>query len=224
MPWQQAFSMLGAMTTFKRSILALSLSLGLAAVACSSDSDDGDGTGGNGGSGGKAGSGGGGKGGSSNTGPGAQEPDGDDGPAWKAFLEAGEYKKGGWVSDVAAPRNKMSISPHGRVRVFFNEKLAEAHGKTPSEYEKGSVVVKEFFDADNKSVGWTALRKVEDGEDEYSAWQVYCSGPADRCVQANDVSVDEPLVGGLADFSACFNCHHKVARATSTKLLYTKAP
>lgn len=217
------------MKTFTYSILAFCFAVSLAAPACSSGDSNDDDNGGNGGSGGAKS---GGKGGGSSTsGPGAQEPDGDDAAAWKKFLEDGEFRKEGWKPDVAMPRKAKGTSPHGRVRVFFNEKVVSAHGSTPVEYEKGSVVVKEFFDEDDESVGWTALRKIKDGEDEFDAWQVFCAGPRtegtmiiDRCLKGETITVDEPVVGTLEDHKeSCTGCHHKGTNAV-TKLINTRAP
>ncbi|MDX2022920.1 MAG: hypothetical protein SF187_21985 [Deltaproteobacteria bacterium] len=224
-------------STLRNTVLALGLSLGLLAACSSSDDGGSGGSGGSdsGGSGGKGGSGSGGKGGSaggnsggsggSSSGPGAQTPDAQDAAGWKKFLEAGEFRKEGWKADVAAPRPKKSISPHGRVRVWFNEKAKSGQTKSPAVYEKGSVIVKEMFDDGAQTIGYVSIWKTGDGSDDAAnAWLAHCAGDKDRCVQSSKTpSLDEPVLGDLSTVSECKGCHHSGSSPT-TGLIYTKVP
>ena len=221
--------------------LALALSItgaiALASQSCSKDEgSEGDGgsagsknggKGGTSGGGGKGGtSGGGGKGGGMADGPGAQKPDGEDAAAWKKFLQAGEFRKGGWVSESAAIRLKKGISPHGRVRVWMNEKLKAAQGVNPAVYEAGSVIVKEMFGpTGEENQGYVAFWKLKDGSNsEAGAWLAYCQGDKDRCLQTSrDPSLEKPILGDLSKVSECLGCHHGGSNA-STGPIYTKAP
>ena len=220
--------------------MALSLSLGLVA-ACGGGGEGGSGgsggsesggsggatSGGSGGSesGGSGGSASGGSGGSSSSGPGAQTPGAQDAIGWKKFLEDGEFRKGGWVSETSAVRAKKSISPHGRVRVWMNEKLKTSQAKSPIVYEKGSMVVKEMFDAMDKSVGFVSFWKLTDGgNDAAGSWLAHCAGDKDRCVQTSKTpSLAEPVLEDLLKSDSCRGCHHGSSNPT-LGILYTKAP
>jgi hypothetical protein len=240
--------MLPSMTsTFRNTMVAFGLSLGLLA-ACSSSSDGGSGGSGGTASGGKGGaaSGGSGSGGSASgggggsatggsgsggsSGPGAQTPDGTDAAGWKKFLEAGEFRKMGWTPDVAAVRAKKSISPHDRVRVWANDKLKAGQSKNPAVYEKGSMIVKEMFTKDgagvDQSIGFVAFWKQMDGSDDAAgAWLAYCAGDKTRCVQgAKNPTLADPVLGDLSKLDECKACHHSGSNTSIGGPIYTKAP
>ncbi len=119
--------------------------------------------------------------------------------AYEAFLDANEYTKNGWVSDVAAPRDESSpVSPHDRVRVWFSPKMVESfdagNGVTydaPGHFID-SMVVKELYDANDALVGRVSFWKVEEGKAPAN-WIYYCRGPAGRCYSSSPSLEATPL-------------------------------
>ncbi|MDX2053545.1 MAG: hypothetical protein SFV15_14190 [Polyangiaceae bacterium] len=104
--------------------------------------------------------------------------------AIKAFLAAGTHKAAPWKSEGAAPRDALpnSASPHGKVRVYFNDTLqassAAGNGalvmnKVEKPHTTGSMVVKEMYDAQGAMIGVAANLKV-DGD--AAAWAYYGVG------------------------------------------------
>jgi hypothetical protein len=76
------------------------------------------------------------------------------------------YQGAGWVPESAAAREAGSGSPHGRVRVFFNQtaidSIAAGNGPLGTQmprvpHTEGSMVVKEMYDAGNTVIGRAAM-------------------------------------------------------------------
>lgn len=77
-----------------------------------------------------------------------------------AFVRDGRYKA--WLAE-PAPRD--SVRAHGpKVRVFFNDVLAESLRAGNATHPKGSITVKELYESDGKKLRGYALNvKVEEG-------------------------------------------------------------
>jgi hypothetical protein len=130
-------------------------------------------------------------------------------PAWEAFLAAGSYTQNGWISETATPREdaSMGVSPHGRVRVWFNPTLVASqkagNGATTMAppHTAESMVVKELYEADTLA-GYAVSLKV-DPTGGPSAWFYYCKGPANRCSTG---SVPTTALFAKGDLN-CGGCH-----------------
>ncbi len=129
--------------------------------------------------------------------------------AIKAFIMAGTYKSAPWKSDVAAARAASSgVSPHGMVRVWFNDTIQTsskagngAMGKPA--HTEGSMVVKEMYDA-GAVVGHAAMLKKAGAAGE---WAYYCEGPMGRCGSGVDTTAKPYFSTGGGDTAACAGCH-----------------
>lgn len=138
--------------------------------------------------------------------------------AVSAYLAAASYTEDTWQSETAAPRERsLETSPHGRVRVWYNDTLAAstAAGKgqwdeearaigTP--HDSGSMAVKEFYDETDTLIGIATMLKIDGTA---SQWAYYCEGPSDRCGAEAGVehTSANPLFGTGALFSPCGFCH-----------------
>jgi hypothetical protein len=186
----------------------IALSLLPALSACGGDDpEDPPATAGTGGTGATGGGGTG--GGSSGSGGGASDPTVPGmltQAGWEAWLTAMSYTQNGWVSDVAAPRDASStVSPHGRVRVWFNPTLVASFaagngmiGATP--HPANSMAVKELYDGETL-VGHAVSLKL-DATAGGSGWQYYCKGPAERCYSGSDATA----LFAKGDLN-CGSCH-----------------
>jgi hypothetical protein len=83
---------------------------------------------------------------------------------FETFLgTATNYQGAGWVPESAAAREGDDGSPHGRVRVFFNQtmldSLAADNGPLGNRmpHTEGSMVVKEMYDAGTTVIGRAAI-------------------------------------------------------------------
>jgi hypothetical protein len=77
-----------------------------------------------------------------------------------AFVRDGRYK--GWLAEPAVHETR---APHGdKVRVYFNDTVAASLHAGNATHPAGSIVVKELYDDDGKTVTGHALEvKVADG-------------------------------------------------------------
>ena len=122
-----------------------------------------------------------------------------------AFLAAEAYRQPPWISETDAPRAPEPVSPHARVRVWFNATLVASFAKVngvdldAAPHDTNSMAVKEFYDDGETRLGWAAMLKL-DGD--RTQWAYYCDGPAEQC---ND---NEPIpVFGIASGPTCTFCH-----------------
>lgn len=127
--------------------------------------------------------------------------------AWESWLTAMSYTQNGWVSETPAARDPGAVTPHGRVRVWFNPTLVASFaagngamiGSPP--HSVNSMSVKELYDGDTL-VGHAAALKL-DATSGGGGWQYYCKGPADRCFTGNDPATALFAKGDLN----CGSCH-----------------
>jgi hypothetical protein len=114
----------------------------------------------------------------------------------EAFLTAKDYRDAGWVSDVPAPRAPAdSLTPHGRVQVWFNGTLRSGATMTPR--PPGSMVVKELYDAGTNVIGHAVLLRTT------SQWIYYCVATENaRCNSSSVANTPSYAVSS----SSC-NCH-----------------
>jgi hypothetical protein len=198
------------------------LSLLPALSACSSDPEEPPtqtaGTGGSGGGsgGGTSGTGGSG-GGASGSGGGASDPTVPSmltQAGWESWLTAMSYTQNGWVGDAAVREASSTVSPHGRVRVWFNPtmiaSIAAGNGAMigAPPHTVNSMVVKELYDAETL-VGHAVSLKVDAGPGG-GGWQYYCKGPAERCYSGSDAATALFAKGDLN----CGSCHGGLVFAT----------
>lgn len=109
-----------------------------------------------------------------------------------AFVRDGRYRN--WLAE-PAPRD--SVRSHGsKVRVFFNDVLAESMRAGNATHPKGSITVKELYESDGKTLRGHALDvKVADGAGK-DTWVFYEGfGP----------SYDDNYYG--QGHSTCHGCH-----------------
>lgn len=129
-------------------------------------------------------------------------------------LTSESYKD--WVVDVDEPREQSSsVSPHGMVRVYANERLiasiAKGNGVEPdpddpnllvadisTAHDTGSMAVKEMYQ-DGELVGRAALVKLEGAQSEVA---YYCEGDAGRCGTG-----EPPPNYGVGLAVGCGACH-----------------
>jgi hypothetical protein len=122
----------------------------------------------------------------------------------QTFVASGAYKETPWIADVAAPRDGTSTSPHGRVRVWFNDTLKASqvagNGMAMVAHTTGSVAVKEHYDAADALTGHSVMVKEEGAA---TAWTYYCE---DATTPAN-CGGESPTYGTAADGVSCSFCH-----------------
>ena len=190
----------------------------LALSGCGGDDGDTSGTGGSGSGGTSSGSAGSSSGGSSagtgGTGSTALPntvPQEMTAAAFTTFMDGAAYTMNGWVSETAAPRAAANtVSPHVRVRVWFNPTLVESVNagngvdlQAPA-HTVGSMSVKELYDDADALVGHAVSLKVEDGKGGTS-WQYYCKGPNGRCYSGS-TGFDTTPMFAKGDLQ-CGGCH-----------------
>ena len=105
-------------------------------------------------------------------------PDGDDGSeglsldvpedqsvaGLTAFFDAESYRSESWESESDGPRAATTtISPHGRVRVWYNHALRVSAAAKERPFAIGSMAAKEFFTESDELVGHAAVLKTETG-------------------------------------------------------------
>jgi hypothetical protein len=127
-----------------------------------------------------------------------------------AYLTAETYKQAPWISQTTAPRddNSMGVSPHGKVRVWWNDTLVasqHAHngtiGGTP--HTTGSMAVKEMYDANDMRIGRAAMLKTPGGS---TKWVYFCdSTDVARCT--GDATLTVPHYGDDTSAVDCSGCH-----------------
>jgi hypothetical protein len=118
--------------------------------------------------------------------------------AFESFISGTDYTENGWLAESAAPREASNgVSPHGRVRVWFNptavESIAAGNGANAMAppHTAETMVVKELYEADTL-VGHAISLKY------------YCKGPAGRCYTGS-AALTTPLFA-KGDLS-CGSCH-----------------
>ncbi len=126
----------------------------------------------------------------------------------------------GWVAETDNPRPASSaVSPHGRVRVFFNDTLVTSlkagHGTLTGEpLARGAMAVKELYEGETLA-GHAIYYKAADGSAHASS-VYYCFGPATRCLfDREETSIEKPIFGAGYD-AQCHHCHGGT--------VFTKAP
>jgi hypothetical protein len=109
----------------------------------------------------------------------------------QTFVASGAYKETPWIADVAAPRDGTSTSPHGRVRVWFNDTLKASqvagNGMAMVAHTTGNISVKEHYDAADMLTGHSVMVNEEGAA---TAWTYYCE---DVTTPANCVRLSAAL-------------------------------
>lgn len=101
-----------------------------------------------------------------------------------AYLASGAYREAPWVAETDAPRDANSgVSPHGRVRVWFNDVLVDSQragngevGGTP--HPEGAMSVKELYDDGDAVLGHAVMLKRDGAADD---WLYTCDETPSRC-------------------------------------------
>ena len=130
---------------------------------------------------------------------------------FETLVKEKTYRGAGWESETIGPREASSIvSPHGRVRVFFNDALVTSqqagNGEfqgTPHDVE--SMAVKEFYE-DDLLVGHAVYYKADTGRG-LESFVYYCVGPEGRCLHDEPATTFESPVYGSAHDTNCHGCH-----------------
>lgn len=79
----------------------------------------------------------------------------------------------GYTSFEAEAAVHASIGPHGQVRIFYNDLLAQSLRAANTEHPVGAAVVKELYDsAGTELSGWAAMVKTRSGTSDGS-WYFY---------------------------------------------------
>jgi hypothetical protein len=114
-----------------------------------------------------------------------------------AFVRDGRYKA--WLAE-SAPRE--SVRAHGsKVRVFFNDVLAESLRAGNATHPKGSITVKELYESDGKKLRGYALNvKVAEGAGK-DTWIFY---------EGFEPDYDDNYYGRA--HSTCHGCHSNGGR------------
>lgn len=130
-----------------------------------------------------------------------------------SFLTAKTYASAPWVPETASPRNAGAGlgSPHGLVRVYFNDVLLQSFRAGNGQPEQprvahttGSMAVKEFYDDTDTLVGAAAALKI-DGPSE--RWAYYCTGPEERCATGRGPFTTASPLYGVGLQVDCGFCH-----------------
>ena len=82
-----------------------------------------------------------------------------------AFLREGTYK--GWATESAV---HDSTGPHGKVRSFYNSKLAQSLADQNPVHPVGSISVKELYETDGATLNGYALEAKTIDETGGNAW------------------------------------------------------
>ena len=127
------------------------------------------------------------------------------------YIAEKKYLGDGWIAETSTPREATtSVSPHGRVRVFFNSNLLESlqvgNGTVDGPpHSKGSMAVKELYEED-VVVGHAVLYHA-DSASNVDNTTYYCVGPLNRCIMGeSEFSKDRPAYG-IGTGIACGVCH-----------------
>ncbi len=126
-----------------------------------------------------------------------------------AFLAAKTYQA--WMSETAMPRPASdSVSPHGTVRVYFNDVLIASQkagkGTVDVPHDPLSMTVKELYDDGGTMVGQAAMLNANE-KAPMPGWIYHCWGPANRCSTGEpDTMPDTPIHGQGFDVG-CGACH-----------------
>ena len=106
------------------------------------------------------------------------------------FIKAGSYKS--WKAEA---KSHDDGNDHGRVRVFFNDKLATSLGANNTTHPKGAMVVKEIFNDTGDLTGHAMMIKLKDGSGA-SSWAFFEGDAPDYKTPEYGVGMEE-----------CANCH-----------------
>lgn len=106
-----------------------------------------------------------------------------------SFLEDGLYRR-----YPAEPAVHASTGPHGRVRTFLNDRLAQSLADEASSHPVGATSVKELFDGGDQLIGWAVLQKMaaDSANGQGYFWYEYANGQ--KVISGNGLS-------------ACTGCH-----------------
>ncbi len=108
-----------------------------------------------------------------------------DATALADWLNAETYA--GWPAE-AAIHDATGNSPHGRVRTFFNDVLADSFTAGNSTHTVGSASVKELYDAMDMRIGWAVGVKVAEGE-AADSWYWYLESGGSVNADGNGVAL-----------------------------------
>jgi len=123
-----------------------------------------------------------------------------------AYLGTEAHRAAPWQAETAQPRPPADdVSPHDRVRVFFNDVLLDSQAAGNGAFEgtahpAGAMAVKELFDADDASLGAAVMLKIDGVAAD---WVYYCDGPLEVC----GVSAGSAPVWGVGTDTECGFCH-----------------
>jgi hypothetical protein len=112
-----------------------------------------------------------------------------------AFLRAGSYKS--WAAEPAV-HAATGNSPHGSVRVFHNQALADSLTAGATAHPQGAASVKELYDSDGQTLaGFSVMIKVAESSGSGEGWYWY---------ETFDANADSPFVSATGA-KGCTGCH-----------------
>ena len=120
------------------------------------------------------------------------------------FLEGETYKSAPWRFDAAPRGTDDVVSPHKRMRVYFNPKAVSSieagNGMDSAPHDQGAMVIKELYDDQDRVIGHAVSLKVGK-TDSADDWLYYCDGPSADCGSSTT-----PIYGP-GEFE-CHGCHN----------------
>lgn len=119
-----------------------------------------------------------------------------------AFVASEAYRGAGWVAEPGVHQDRGS-GPHGMVRIYFNDVLAQSIKAGNSLHPRGSMVLKETYQSDGQTLKGHVL-DVKDvdasGKDEWVWWYrpnsasgqapTYFRGTGNFCASCHSQGVD----------------------------------
>lgn len=143
------------------------------------------------------------------------KPDAHTQAAIESYLTSQHYREAPWVAETANARPRSTpVSPHDRVRVWFNSVLVDSQKAgngtdlSAPPHVTDSMVVKEFFDANEQLLGHAVMLKLAGNRD---AWVYYCMDTSGRCGNSST-----PPVYATGSSNSCAGCH--------AGMVFTRAP
>jgi hypothetical protein len=109
----------------------------------------------------------------------------------RAYVARGDYQQ--WLAE-SAVRDSLFNSPHGKVRVFFNQTAAAALKADQLPLPVGAMVVKELYRSDGTTLaGYAAMVKYTAGS-SWTWWEAFTPDLTNTAAFGND-------------HSTCRGCH-----------------
>ena len=111
-----------------------------------------------------------------------------------SYLQSGKYKS--WKYQEKAVHS--STGPHENVRAFMNDTIGDSLKMGKKEHPKGSMIVKEQYDANGNSLGWAVMVKTGDKTDKGNGWFWY------EALSDKDITKKAAIGNGVP---GCVGCH-----------------